>query len=72
MSIYDKLMKKAAKLVVKLQSDITTGRKQICENYGQKQIRRFMDKEIEPQDGNLSYLEQCNIKDVLYKVSSIC
>ncbi len=72
MNIYNKLMKKAAKLVVKLQSDITTGRKQICENYGQKQIRRFIEKEIEPQDGNLTYQERCNIKDVLYKVSSIC
>ena len=71
MEVYDRLMKKAEKLVVKLQSDVTTGRKQICENYGQKQVCRFMKKEIEPQDGNLSYLEKCNIKDVLYKVSSI-
>lgn len=70
--MYNRLMEKAEKLVTRLQSDITSGRKRICENYGQKQIRRFIEKEVEPQSGNLSYLERCNIKDVLYKVSSIC
>ena len=67
---YRRLMRKAERLVVKLQDDITTGKKQICENYGQKQIRRFMDREINPQ-ANLTYQEECNIKDVLYAVSSI-
>ena len=65
-------MKRAAKLVTKLQNNITTGRVQICENYGQRQIRRFIDNEISPQDDNLTYQEQCNIKAVLYEVSNIC
>ena len=65
-------MRKAARLVDKLQQDITTGKKQICENYGQKKIRCFIDKEISSLKGDvLSYQEKCNIKDVLYKVSSI-
>ncbi len=72
MNIYAKLMRKAARLVDKLQRDITTGKKQICENYGQKKICCFIDKEINSLKGDvLSYQEKCNIKDVLYKVSSI-
>ena len=67
--MYKKLMKKAKTLVEKLQKDITTGKKQICENYGQKEINKFIDKEI--RCGVLSYQETCLIKDVLYKVSDI-
>lgn len=70
MDIYNLLMIKAEKLITKLQSDITTGKKEICENYGQKQIRQFMDKELYSQD--LTYQERCNIESILYKVSSIC
>ncbi len=70
MKTYDRLMMKAHQLVAKLQNDITTGKKGICENYGQKEIRRFIDKKLYLQD--LTYQEQCSIKDVLYKVSSIC
>ena len=68
MTVYKRLMRKAEKLVAKLQDDITTGRKQICENYGQKQIRRFIDKELAE---TLTYQEECDIKDVLYTVSDI-
>jgi len=70
MQEYQKLTRKATKLVNKLQSDITTGRKQIKENYGQKEIRKFEDKELINVD--LTYSEKCNILDILYKVSSIC
>ena len=69
MTIYKRLIAKAEKLVAKLQDDITTGKTQICENYGQKQIRQFIDKKLNICD--LTYQEQCSIKDILYKVSSI-
>jgi len=62
-------MKQAVHLVEKLQSDITTGKKQICENYGQKAIRQFMENKLEKAD--LSYQEECEIKNILYKVSNI-
>lgn len=69
MDLCAKLTRQATALVNKLQSDITSGKRQIVENYGQKEIRRFMDK----SDLNkLHYVEQCNIKQILYKVSSIC
>ena len=70
--MYKKLMKKAKRLVDSLQDNITSGRTQICENYGQREIRRFIDKEIAPRSNELTYQEECSIKDVLYKVSSIC
>lgn len=60
---------KAIKLVEKLQADITSGKRQIVENYGQKEIRRFMEKYL--TNSNLNYQEKCAIKDILYKVSSI-
>ena len=73
MKEYLKLQRKAIKLIAKLQNDITTGQKQICEDYGQQEIRKFEDKELcYPNDENLTYQETCNIKDILYKVSSIC
>ena len=73
MNIYKKLEKKATKLVEKLQENITTGKTKIYENYGQKEIRKFMDKEISSlKYGVLTYQEECNIKDILYKVSDIC
>lgn len=69
MTAYKRLMNKAENLVAKLQNDITTGKKQICENYGQKQICQFIDKELRAE--NLTYQEECNIEDVLHKVSNI-
>lgn len=70
MNAYERLQRKASKLVNKLQNDISSGRKQIVENYGQKEISKFQDKEISA--GNFSYQEECNIKTILFKVSSIC
>jgi len=70
MKEYQRLIKKANELVDKLQDDITTGRKKIKENYGQKEIRKFEDKELTGND--LNYSENCNIREVLYRVSSIC
>jgi len=67
---YNKLYKKALKFVDTLQEDITSGKRKICENYGQKEIRRFEEKHL--NKSNLTYSEKCNIKDILYKVSSIC
>ena len=73
MKIYTKLMKRAVRLVAKLQEDITAGRKAICENYGQREISEFIDKEVDFLNSDiLTYQEKCNIKEVLYKVSSIC
>lgn len=70
MDIYRKLLNKAVKLVDKLQADITSGKKRIYENYGQKEIRKFIDKEL--ITGALTYQEVCEIKDILYKVKDIC
>lgn len=69
MNLYAKLQRQATKLVNKLQDDLTLGKKQIIENYGQKEIRKFMDNS---GMSKLHYIEQCNIKEILYKVSSIC
>jgi len=71
MNTHKRLMRKATKLVDELQADITSGRKQIYENYGQKQIRNFIDKEISCRYGELSYQEECKIKEILYKVADI-
>lgn len=61
---------KALKLVDKLRANCTD--KTICENYGQKTIRKFIDKiSLEQDFRQLSYSEQCDVKDILYKVSSI-
>jgi len=69
MTTYDKLLNKAVKLVDKLQYNITSGKVRICENYGQKEISKFIDKELNTND--LTYAEKCDIKEALYKVSSI-
>ena len=67
MELSRKLLNKAARLVDKLQSDITTGKKRICENYGQREIHKFIDKEIAPlSSGQLTYQEICEIKTKLY------
>jgi len=70
MQEYKRLIKKATQLIDKLQDDITTGKRQMVENYGQKEIRKFENKELVNVD--LTYFEKCNILDILYKVSSIC
>lgn len=70
MDILKKYTNKANKLVEKLQRQCTN--QTICENYGQNSIRKFIDKiSIKKDFDNLSYNEQCDIKDILYKVSSI-
>lgn len=69
MDTYKKLSRKASKLVDRLQDNITTGKIPIYENYGQKEIRHFEDREL--SEHGLTYQEKCNIKDILYKVSSI-
>lgn len=68
---YRTLLKKASTLVNKLQEDITNKKKQICENYGQKEIRKFEEKYLS-FNNDLTYSEKCNIKEILFKVSSIC
>ena len=72
MNIYEKLTRKATKLVEKLQEDISSGKKRIYENYGQREIVNFIDKELlSLKSGVLTYQEEHNIKEILYKVSSI-
>jgi hypothetical protein len=72
MEIYIRLKKEAQVLVEKLQKDITSGKRRICENYGQKEIHKFICKKIDIlQSGILSYQEECDIKSILYKVSNI-
>ena len=66
----EKLKREASKLVDKLQNDITTGRRQIVENYGQKEIRKFEEKEL-LNNNLLSYSEKYDILAILYKVASI-
>jgi dsDNA-specific endonuclease/ATPase MutS2 len=70
MNTFEKYQRRAIKLVEKLQEDITSGKKRIYENYGQKEIRKFIDKEL--ITGVLTYQEVCEIKDILYKVKDIC
>lgn len=60
----------AKKLFYKLQDNCND--RTICENYGQNAIRKFIDKiSLEKDYNELSYSEQCNIKDILYNVSRI-
>lgn len=66
----NKYERRAIKLVDKLRANCTA--KTICENYGQTAIRKFIDKiSLEHDFTQLSYSEQCDVKDILYKVSSI-
>ena len=68
---YEKYKKKANNLIKNLQDNCTE--KTICENYGQKKINNFLDKiNLEKTFYlGLSYSEQCQIKDICYKVSSM-
>jgi len=69
MAEVERLKRKATKLVNKLQEDITTGKRQIVENYGQKEIAQFEAHDI--INSNLNYSEKCDVRDILFKVSSI-
>ena len=70
MSINKLYIKKANNLVYKLTQHIKNDPQFICENYGQKEIRKFIDN-MESLNG-LTYQEKCNIKNILYQVSEIC
>lgn len=73
MDTYKKLVREAESLVRKLQNDITTGKRKICENYGQKEIQKFMDTKLNAlQYGPRTYQEVANIQKILNKVSDIC
>jgi len=69
MEIYNLWRRRAIKLVDDLQKKCNS--ETICENYGQKEIGKFIDEMSRLKNGKLSYQEQCEIKDILYKVSSI-
>ena len=69
MDIYRKTVIEAEKLVRKLQNDITTGKKKICENYGQKEITKFIKQKVETIP--LNYQEVCSIKNILNEVYDI-
>ena len=70
MNTLKKYENRANALVDKLQRNCNE--KTICENYGQNAVRKLIDKmAIEDDFKDLSYSEQCEIKDILYKVSSI-
>lgn len=42
----------------------------MVENYGQKEVKKFIEKELGSNE--LTYSEKCEVKEILYKVSSIC
>ena len=63
--------KKAKTLVEKLQASITSGQAKICENYGQKEIRKFIDRMETDKKCDLSYAAKADVRDILYRVSSI-
>ena len=64
-----KYKKKAEKLVEDLQRKCTA--KTIKENYGQSEIRKFIDKMNADGKQDMNYQEVCEVKGILYKVSSI-
>jgi len=72
MSRYNLYQRKAKKLVEKLTLEAKSNPSVMCENYGQKEIRKLIDEVDALKYGVLTYQEQCNIKDILYQVSSIC
>lgn len=71
MDNFKKYCRKAEKLVEKLQEKVNKNPSTICENYGQKEIGKFMDGMQSLPYGTLNYMEECYIKNILYKVSSI-
>jgi len=68
MTDFTKYIKKAERLVAKLKEKCSS--ETICENYGQREIRKFIDK-MNAEINDLDYQEVCSIKDILYQVSSI-
>ena len=68
MTDFTKYIKKAERLVAELKEKCSS--ETICENYGQKEISKFIDK-MNTETNDLDYQEVCFIKDILYKVSSI-
>jgi hypothetical protein len=66
--MFDKVKQDATKLVEKLNRDIHTGQRLICENYGQLEIRNFKDTE---EYQNLTWNEQCEINVILMQVADI-
>ena len=72
MDKYILYQRKARKLVEKLTLEVKNDPSVMRENYGQKEIRKLIE-EMESLDYCLlGYKERCNIKDILYQVSSIC
>lgn len=67
--MFEKYKRKAEKLISELQKNCSSNT--ICENYGQKDIRNFIDKMNADGSQDMTYQEICEIKDILYKVSSI-
>ena len=63
--------KKARKLVEKLTLAVKNDPSVMCEDYGQKEIRKLIEELEALKYGVLTYQELCNIKDILYRVSSI-
>ena len=68
MTDFTKYTKKAERLVAELKEKCSS--ETICENYGQREIRKFIDK-MNAEINDLDYQEVCSIKDILYQVSSI-
>ncbi len=64
--MYEQYKKQAEKLLVTLQNKCTA--KTIKENYGQREARNFMDK---VRKLNLTYMEECQINDILKAVLHI-
>jgi len=69
MNKYNYWYKKADRLVKSLKLKVKNNPDCLCENYGQKEIGKFIDKM--EMDYNLTYVEKCNIKDVLWHVNEI-
>lgn len=72
MDKYNLYQRKAKKLVERLTLEVKNNPSIMCENYGQKEIRKLIEEMEALKYGVLSYQKQCNIKDILYQVSSIC
>jgi len=79
MNNYKKYTRKANKLIERLTQKIKDKPEAMCENYGQKEIRKFIDKmhrEINAlpmgKRDNLVGMEESNIQEILNQVSSIC
>lgn len=68
MKTYNLYLRRANKLMVGLSNKVKDNPSLMCENYGQKEINSFIDK---MPTFKLSFLENCNIKNILYKVSEI-